>query len=204
MSIATFAKARTVLLDICAIAGGITGVISAYAVFSPETVGTYLEKVTASMNRLAEGVDVIAQSVPLWPLIDRFEVEFAPPSQATIGFSLSNPKNLLVEDFRAAATLVLDSGSREIALIAPTVIPPNDRIIASANIIREDWFIEALKTRDATLRVCFSGQLEAAPWQSGPQDRIFSERRTYSVTLETGSTLLIERTFASGESEECI
>ncbi len=198
-----YQRAKQAVLDLCAIAGGITGVISAYAVFSPETVGKYLEEVSASMTKVEAGVDVIAQSIPLWPLINQFEVEFAPPSLATISFSLSNPKNLLVEDFRTRATIRLESGSKEIPIVAPSVIPPNDSISASANIIREDWFMEALKAKDATLDVCFSGKLENIMGRSETENRIFMERRIYTVSLESGSTLLVAREFSSNIGEAC-
>ena len=174
-----FANALTV-------AGGLVGVV---AITNPETVAAYLEKISGD-------VGVIAQSIPRWPVIHDVEFIMDRPSLAALSVELANPRNIVVEDFKASAIFSLQETSIQVVLDGASMIPPNEEVALSANVIRKPWFPAFERQEEVDLRLCFSGQLEG-------EKEPFFETRAYSLHPEFGKLKLTGREFSSEQLEVC-
>ena len=165
------------------------GAIGLYAVAHPETIATYL-------NRIDQGVDVIAQSIPLWPVVENLSTQFNPPQSAGFTVQIANPKNLLVDDFSINAKFDLDETAHNFTFEGPNLLPPNEVVTFDVNIIRKSWFM-ALRRSDAVdLYVCMSGSLEG-------NDEVFYEGRVYTVNFDDETAVLSGREFSLGEDTAC-
>lgn len=168
------------------IAGGLVGVV---AIANPETVSAYLDKISGE-------VGVIAQSIPRWPVIHDVEFVIDRPSSAALSLELANPRNIVVEDFKASAFFSLQETSAQVSLDGANMIPPNEDVVLSANIIRMPWFPALERREEVALRLCFSGQLEG-------EKEPFFETRAYRLRPELGKLKLTGREFSSEQFEVC-
>lgn len=165
------------------------GGIGLYAVAHPETIATYL-------GRIDQNVDVIAESIPRWPVVETLKAEFSPPIFAGFTIGIANPKNLVVGEFTIEAVLELKDSENSFTLDGPSLLPPNEVVSFTKNIIRENWFMALHRSEAVDLHVCMSGSLEG-------NNEIFYEGRTYSVNLTEQTSVLSGRKFSLGENSAC-
>jgi hypothetical protein len=166
------------------------GAVGLYAVTHPETIATYL-------NRIDNKVDIIAESIPLWPVIDGFQTFFSPPTNAGVSIRISNPKNLVVNDFLVKVSLDIDGERRIFDLNGPGLLPPNEVVAFSRNIIRESWFMSVSNADEVKLNLCMSGSLEGS-------SAVFYEGRVYTFSFSQNSPILRDRKFSISEDSACI
>ncbi|MGJ8590438.1 MAG: hypothetical protein ACSHXW_20300 [Yoonia sp.] len=165
------------------------GAIGLYAVAHPETIATYL-------GRIDHNVDVIAESIPLWPIVESLKTEFKPPRFAGFIIEIANPKNLVVDDFSIRANFNSSNPSDSFGLDGPSLLPPNENVTFAGNIIREPWFMALQRSGTVELQVCMSGSLEGS-------DEVFYEGRVYSVDLANETSVLSGRKFSLSENSAC-
>jgi len=197
------AVGRSIILDLSAISGAVAGVLAVIAISSPDTVANYLNSVNERMSSVDQsiasvdrGVTLMAEAVPLWPIIDNLSVNFTPPSVALISASIVNPKNILIDEFRMTAKVEVSDDLHKVNLDYPAIIPPNSAIEPKGNMIREPWFMSALNGGEASLYLCLSGRLEG-------NDIIFSEQRVYKIIIKDSIARLSERSFELGDESSC-
>lgn len=178
------------VVDFC----GNLGVLGAwllggYVVLNPDVLAEYLKSIQ-------QDVDVIAESIPLWPTIASFDVSFDPPRSASVSLVVENPKNSLLHEFEGHLALSF-SGRREVLRLGGAgVIPPNENVELAHNFIREPWLPELVQTSTANATLCLSGVLE------GTEDK-FYEYRVYELALTSEKTSLINREFAFEDRGLC-
>ncbi|UWR32510.1 hypothetical protein K3759_11130 [Sulfitobacter sp. W027] len=165
------------------------GAIGLYAVAHPETIATYLD-------RIDQNVDIIAESIPLWPVVEGLETQFTPPRFAGFTVEIANPKNLVVNDFSIHAEFNHPSAGESFTLVGPSLLPPNEVVTFSRNIIRKPWFVALQRNGEVQLLVCMSGSLEG-------NDEVFYEGRLYTVDLAEETSVLSGRKFSLGENSAC-
>lgn len=158
------------------------GCIGLFAIAHPETIADYL-------GRIDRNVDVIAESIPLWPVVEAISVDFSPPVRANFSINIANPKNLVVDDFVIKAVFDLNDEDKIVPLEGPVLLPPNESVRYQANIIRTPWFMQTLEGQFVGVLFCISGSIE------GREDT-FYETRKYTFSISTGTATLKDRTFS--------
>jgi len=172
--------------NVLTIFGGLLGL---YAIAHPETIATYLDRISGD-------VGAIAESIPRWPVIESVAYQANPPLAAAITVELSNPRNVLVKEFFGTASFELNGQNITLPLGPPAIIPPNEDVALKNNFIREDWFPELEDQAELAVQLCFGGRLE------GSENR-FYETRKYLLKPKREVLTLTERTFSSASSELC-
>lgn len=173
------------------------GVVGIYALTQPEWVTIYL-------SRINKDVDTILQSIPLWPIVDEVEFHFDPPRFAGLTLNISNPRNILIRDFSIKGRVPLAEATHRFDVEGPAILPPNETLKFSQNVIRTQWFIPAKQQGSFPMMLCFSGVLEQqAEVDGSDQPKPFFEGRTYQVNMEVGDALIQERRFSFDAKEAC-
>lgn len=167
----------------------IGGCLGLFAIANPETVATYLQ-------RIDEDVSIIAESIPLWPLIGEIKFDFSPPTYAGVSLVVSNPKNLVVNDFSVGINIPLGGEQVRVDLDGPSLLPPNEEIVFSRNIIREPWFRLLEEQQSSEVELCLAGRIEG-------DEKTFYEGRLYRAFVAEGEMHLLERDFSIGGGDAC-
>lgn len=180
-----FGVSISIAANIVTIAGGLT---AATIVIEPDILKAYLDKIGSDVN-------VIAQSVPLWPVLEDMSFYFTPPSSALLSFVVQNPRNLVINDFEVQGSYQAISSSSFFEFDGPALVPPTETVSFSAEIIREPWFFNA--GSEFQIQICLSGSIE------GHQGRFF-EKRSYMLRTGDIKPVLTSRDFLdSEESSSC-
>lgn len=138
----------------------------------------------------------MAEAVPLWPIIESLSVNFTPPTCAVISASITNPKNISIDEFRMTGQVEVSDNLDEINLDYPKIIPPNSEVESKGNMIRKRWFVGALNSREVSLYLCLSGRLEG-------NETIFSEQWIYTMNIADSIARLSKRNFELGDNSSC-
>ncbi len=165
------------------------GLIGLYAIVYPETIATYLE-------RISSDVSVVADSIPRWPVIHGVSFDVQKPTNATFTVEIANPRNIVVKDFVASAILILPSGSQQYVMEGANLIPPNEDVILEKNVIRMPWFPEMEALETVQMKLCFGGRLEG-------DRKPFFETREYELSSNSGNLALVSREFSSDRDKSC-
>lgn len=164
--------------------GGVTVVA---VVIEPEILRDYLDKIS-------NDVSVIAESIPVWPILSNYKFEFLPPQKAELSLDIVNPRNLVVHDYLVEGKYSSLEGVYSLKFDGPELVPPNEEVSYVANIIREPWFFEAGKEFD--FHLCLSGEIE------GSGNR-FLERRVYRLSVDMADPRLTRREFELDAGTSC-
>lgn len=165
------------------------GVIGLYAIVHPETIAAYLDRISGD-------VSAISDSIPRWPVIHEIAYVAQKPVSANISVVVSNPRNVLVENFAAIAFLKLPHGIEAVRLKGAKLIPPNENIRLSSNIIRSQWFPRLDESASVEAKFCFSGVLEG-------RDETFFETRRYLLSPGASRLELLGREFSLEDRDDC-
>jgi hypothetical protein len=166
---------------------GATGIV--YAIAYPETVNTYLQRISTDVSSISE-------SIPLWPVIEQASYSHDIPRFSGFSMQISNPKNIIVEDFAVFGEIQFAESKQQFSFTAPNLVPPNEYINVKANIIREPWFPKFSDLSSALVTICFQGVLEG-------EAENFVENRVYSVGPQNASLTLKNREFSLGAFANC-
>jgi hypothetical protein len=166
---------------------GASGII--YAIAYPETVASILD-------RMSDKVDIISESVPLWPVLDNMSYVNSLPEMAGIHIDISNPKNILIQSFFGTYQFKIDGVDYSGVFDVPAIFPPNETVVIRENINRENWFPRLLKSDDILVSVCFEGVFEG-------RESVFQERREYSLEPRSQRLQLLSREFESNALADC-
>lgn len=173
------------------------GGVGIYALTQPELVTTYL-------SRINKDVETILQSIPQWPLVEEVEFRFDPPRFAGLALTISNPRNILIRDFSVTGRVALAEKMHEFTVEGPAILPPNEALKFSQNVIRTRWFISVKRQGKFPMMLCFSGVLEQqSDMNDGDKPKPFYEGRTYQVDMDMGEALIQERRFSFDPEEAC-
>lgn len=156
-------------------------------VIEPEILRGYLDKISSD-------VSVIAESIPVWPILSNYKFDFLPPQHAELSFDIVNPRNLVVRDYLVEGKYSSLKGTYSVKFDGPKLVPPNEEVSYVANIIREPWFFEAGKEFD--FQLCLSGEIEG----NGTR---FLERRVYRLSVDMSDARLTDREFELDAGASC-
>ena len=166
---------------------GATGIV--YAIAYPETVNTYLQRISTDVSSITE-------SIPLWPVIEEASYSYDIPRFAGFSMQIANPKNIIIKNFQVTGEIQFSDRNQPFSFITPNLMPPNEHIYVKANVIREPWFPNFSNRSTSLVNICFQGVLEG-------EEENFVERRVYSVQPQNAVLTLKQRTFDRGELSSC-